>query len=136
MNYTDQQLQLALAKMLPTKLLLIKRGEFSPLQEGIQLSKSYDWIFFIDQNREICDTEWLHVCWLVEQRLSVYTGEHGQEYSQCDNYAKELMKLCGTWKSPDWNWGSVCDADLFKAANATWQQRAIALAKVKGVVIE
>ena len=124
-NYTDTQLKQALAKLLPE--LLENYYQDVPLDNFLL---SWTW-----SKREVLDTELLHLCWLVEQGLCEYTGEHQEHYSQRDDYSKELMKLCGTWNGSAWDWGSICDADLFQAAHATWQQRVIALAKVKGVEI-
>ena len=57
--------------------------------------------------REVLNTELLHLCWLVEGTLINF----------CDygKFERELEYLCG----------SLC--------HATWQQRTIALAKVKGI---
>jgi len=117
MNYTNEQLKAALAKMLPDIIYF----------DGNYLVDNLAGIYF--------DTELLHLCWLVEKSLCEYSGEHGGEYSQRDNYAKELMKLNGIYKGNGWSWGDICNADLFQAANSTWQQRVIALAKVKGIEI-
>lgn len=119
MNYTDEQLKNCLAKMLPN-YVSVMRG-YLRWNDGEQV--------------RVLDTELLHLCWLVEDGLCEYTGEHQEHYSQRDDYSKELMKLCGTWHGAAWDWGSMCDADLFQAAHATWQQRVISLAKVKGVKI-
>lgn len=127
-NYTDEQLKRALAKMLPERIAF--GGGYRPIIDYLC------WLPIIEGKEEaVLYTELLHICSLVEQGLCGYTGEHGEEYSQCDDYAKELMKLCGTWSGSGWDWGSVCNADLFKAAHATWQQRVIALASVKGIEI-
>ncbi len=129
MKPTDNQLKTALAKMLPDTLLwddeMSQHNTDRPQNEG--------WGLCWDSGNPVLETELLHVCHLIEQTLCDYSGENGENYSQRDNYAKELMKLCGTWSGSAWDWGDNCDADLFKAANATWQQRTIALAKVKGI---
>ena len=121
-TYTDEQLKQALAKMLPDKVGY-HHGFIKPLH-------------WRDKHfTGALDTELLHLCSLVEETLSSYAGEHGEELSQKEDYSKELMKQCGTWKSKDWNWEDVCNADLFQAASAPWQARTIAAAKVKGVEI-
>ena len=97
MSDTDQQLQLALAKMLPE----ILRADFGT--EGDDLH--FEWLVEPRLMR-IRDAEWLHVCWLVEQTLS-------------DDERKEYTPLLMT------NWWGL--------THASWQQRATALAKVKGV---
>lgn len=108
MNYTDEQLKKCLAKMLSNGERVLAHS---------------------------LDTELLHLCWLVEGSLSDDCGEYENETSERYAYSKELMTLCGTWNHGGWDWGQVCNADIFKAANATWQQRTIALAKVKGIEI-
>ena len=115
-QYTDNQLKAALAKMLPTTAWYDGHLRF--------------------QARIVLDTELLHLCWMVEATLCEESGEHGEYYSQRDNYAKVLMKLNGIWLGNAWDWGDMCDSDLFQAAHATWQQRVIALAKVKNIDIE
>jgi len=55
----------------------------------------------------VLDTELLHLCWLVEEDFSNL---------EIDNY---------------WN----CLGSIWEATHATWQQRTIALARVKGVEI-
>jgi len=121
MNYTEKQLKQALAKMLPETYLWYANPLFpSPLRVK---AAGY----------EVRDTELLHLCHLVEKSLRKYSCEHSGEYSQRDNYVKELMKLNGIYNQNGWGWDDVCDADLFQAANSTWQQRVFALAKVKGI---
>lgn len=102
---TDQQLQLALAKMLPETLIpAVTAGKF--WWNGNQRQRIV--------GCEIINTEWLHVCWLVEQTLSD---------EQRDVYIISLMT----------------DVDgtryMNRGVSATWQQRALALCKVKGVEI-
>lgn len=110
MNYTDSKLQLALAKMLPGKLYAISNGIVS---------------WSIDVRREhryVHDTEWLHVCWLVEQTL--------KDTNESDEWSKYCILLnaiacrlhgCGNTRT--------CGYTIA----ASWQQRTIALARVKGV---
>lgn len=118
---TEAQLKQALAKMLPEKLIF-----YSPSRLYWKAAHA-PW-----PSDEVRDTELLHTCWLVEDGL---IDDDDQEADQRTRYSKELMKLCGVWRSEDWGWGDVCNADLFSAAHATWQHRTIALAKVKGVEI-
>ena len=129
MNYTDEQFKAALAKMLPNDIKLTETKDWAN-NYYCYLS----WKGLLNpHDMEVRDTELLHLCHLVEKSLCEYSGEHGSEYSQRDNYAKELMKLNGIYNGNGWSWGDVCNADLFRAANSTWQQRVIALAKVKGI---
>jgi len=122
MNYTDEQLKKTLAKMLPNEITYYSVMIFYWNRE-----------FIAGIFQRVLDTELLHLCHLVEKSLCEYSDEHNGEYSQRDNYAKELMKLNGIYNGNGWSWGDVCNADLFRAANSTWQQRVIALAKVKGI---
>lgn len=92
MNYTDNQLKLALAKMLPDKLKLVPYGREDNLILSWILQKS---------SEPVRDTELLHLCWLAEKTLSV----------------------------------KVQNLSLTVAIHASWQQRVIALAKVKGIEI-
>jgi len=62
-------------------------------------------------NLVVLDTEFLHLCWIVEDDFNS---------KQQDDYGKELYKLIPYGKM------------LF---SATWQQRVIALAKVKGIEV-
>lgn len=57
---------------------------------------------------EVKETEWLHIVWLVEQGLS---HEQYEGQSEIFNYVELLQDDC----------------------HASWQQRAIALCKVKGI---
>jgi hypothetical protein len=100
MNYTDDQLKQALAKMLPD------------CQHDGEHLYIYDKDFGFGGHRQVLDTELLHLCWLVENSMSV---------KEANIYLKELES-----KSIKDNWW---------VAHATWQQRTIALCKVKGIEI-
>lgn len=113
MNYTDAQLRLALAKMLPEKLIVVSLLMDPP----IPTVKWIDGRGFPAE--KVKDTEWLHVCWLVENTLSRLLPAPPHTSSEASRYIEILEDLYGTK-------GCVI---------ATWQQRAIALAKVKGVEI-
>ena len=102
MNYTDNQLKAALAKMLPEQ---IKLRQFT---DDIA---EYGYIYWKNKNQhplqsEVRDTELLHLCWLVEEAMP---------------YSREWV-----------DYTNILAAD---AISATWQQRIIALAKVKGIEI-
>jgi hypothetical protein len=88
MNYSDNQLKAALAKMLPDDLYITL--------DGIELHWSNASEKCLREYRgwEVPDTQLSHLCWLVE--------DYG-----CDNVP----------------------------FNASWQQRVVALAKVKGIEI-
>jgi hypothetical protein len=101
---TDKQLQLALAKMLPELIWVADNRNVYWEYQPKQSSKV---------SRAIHDSEWLHVCWLIEQTLT------RQEKRMFTN---ELQV--------------ICQSDPFTSVSASWQQRAIALAKIKGIEIK
>jgi len=107
MNYTDNQLKAALAKM---------------LQDAVRIEKGYstyrrEWQYYLahkncnsdGQDIHVLDTELLHLCWLVEENLTD---------DEWDNYVDRFE--------------IVSNRNLL---HATWQQRVEALAKVKGIEI-
>jgi hypothetical protein len=100
----EQTLKLQLAKMLPEKLYLHNLS-------GVcwQSNTKPECIF---DSRQVLDTEWLHVCWLVEEELKKDAGKW--------TWFVDLLR-----KQPYYG-GSI---------HATWQQRAIALCKVKGIEV-
>ncbi len=92
----DQELKLALCGMLPAMLYEIEMTSGSIVR----------WNDTVNRNHEtVKRTEWLHICWLVEQGLS---------YEQQGEYRYQLLQL-----------GS------YECLRASWQQRATALIKVK-----
>ena len=102
---TDTQLKIALAKMLPS--------DIEHCASGLR------W-----RNKEVpmalgvhvLDTELLHICWLVERTL-----ERGNDAgAECYRYAAELYRVVEQESQP---------------CMASWQQRTIALAKVKGIEV-
>ena len=114
---TDQELQMALAKMLPKNTLMsYELGNYSRM--GFHWNGQYDHNHLYPV---VKDTEWLHICWMVEETLTL---------SECGKYNQALADI-------------VIELRLsFKEVgpkvwmfHATWQQRAIALAKVKGIKI-
>ncbi len=114
MNYTNEQLKQALAKMLPNILhwrtaLDTTQGMYELCWTNTNNSDHPDDWF------DVRDTELLHLCWMVEDTL---TKRECQDYTQG-------MRWEETPNTPpyDYVW------------HATWQQRVIALAKVKGVDI-
>lgn len=103
MNYTDNQLKAALAKMLPDKIVMMPHGQlhwWPKRNGGINGSVALD-------------TELLHLCWVVEQT--------------CDEtFTDALLDVVASQAGY-----AAC---LF-SHSATWQQRVIALCKVKGIKI-
>ena len=88
MNYTDEQLKQALAKMLPETVCYEQESLYWQYEE-IRYDRPV-----MNRGNRILDTDLLHLCWLAE--------DYG------------------------------CDTVPF---NASWQQRVIALAKLKGIEI-
>jgi hypothetical protein len=110
MKYTDTQLKQALAKMLPDRLIWYSNDlAYKPKDWSSSNSLPSDWPL---------DTELLHLCWLVEETLSDYLQEE---------YYYALSDECET----------TVDKPLVQSRtyHATWQQRVIALCKVKGIEI-
>jgi len=101
MNYTDNQLKAALAKMLPEKVRW-NTERWNGLTMVCQ---------DVRNNDPVLDTELLHLCWLVEETLN--------EIESAD-YAEFLRPITASYKL------------LY---HASWQQRVIALAKIKGIEI-
>ena len=106
MNYTDEQLKNCLAKMLPEDLKFIHGAEIYEFN-----------LMWRDFNRGVLDTELLHLCWLVGKDV------------EAKRYSDYLMHAIQD---------EICTGAVearYTTASATWQQRTIALAKVKGVEI-
>jgi len=95
MNYTEEQLKQALAKILPNRL---------GIKKDILV-----WSSCGQFEHEVLDTELLHLCWFIEKTL---TDSEVASYSDALEYAETR------WWSP---------------FNASWQQRVVALAKVKAI---
>ena len=108
---TDNQLKQTLAKMLPEKLDWIANQlihvEFTLNPSNIKNDVKTKWF-----KAPVLDTELLHLCWLVEETL-----EHWEKSSY-----HEYLNL-KTKEDKVWQW------------HATWQQRTITLARVKGIEI-
>ena len=98
---TDQDLKLALAKMLPEKIVLYHNPQFPELAT----------IRWMKDGRELQETEWLHVCWLVEESL---------DPKQRQDFRETLSDIL------------YDNLRIGAAIHATWQQRAATLIKVKG----
>jgi hypothetical protein len=109
MNYIDSQLnKSALAMMLPEKLVM----RHAIVGNGNLLA-------YKGTHQAVLDTELLHLCWLVEETL----------YGDYEKYSQELVSEVKI--------GDIAvDRDYWSPPyHATWQQRVIALAKVKGIEI-
>jgi hypothetical protein len=107
---TDTQLKQALAKMLPANTISLA---FAPELYWLNAARH--------ETDEVLDTELLHLCWMVEETLDrTFWG----------SYVAELYDLTDAHNHgycPNHHWLAV--------AHASWQQRTIALCKVKGVEI-
>jgi len=98
MNYTDDQLKQALAKMLPETVCYEQESLYWQYEE-IRYDRPV-----MNRGNRILDTELLHLCWLIEENL------------------ENKLNL---------NYYNLIVLD----PHASWQQRVIALAKVKGIEI-
>jgi hypothetical protein len=105
---TDQELQLAQAKMLPEKICLL----------GINDDQLYWGTGAADAKRSVLNTELLYLC----QRTEESSQDLQNNWPLRDRFdfkficRLELVKICGS---------------IENAVFATWQQRAEALIKVK-----
>tara|TARA_B110000503_G_C6924662_1_gene320164 strand:+ start:357 stop:695 length:339 start_codon:yes stop_codon:yes gene_type:complete len=111
---TDTQLKQALAKMLPNQVEMLRLTDRTPY--------GLCW-----KSRGLCSpvlpAELLHLCWLVEETLPKPNSEAGDTDQM---YINEL----GFTDDSD------CYHEMFdKVCHASWQQRVIALCKVKGISI-
>jgi len=98
MNYTDNQLKAALAKMLPEKTVQL-----------VPYGREDNLILCWDLNKQaILNNELLDLCNQVELTLS---------WSEYSVFRKGLMN------------------QLMRIESASWQQRVVALAKMKGIEI-
>jgi len=109
-NYTDTQLKQALAKMLPEEV------EIDPVINVFRYRFHGDCVL---------DTELLHLCWMVEEGLN--STEHCFYFRVIENNIQEWL----IEQDEKVGYGSIYTWSI----HATWQQRTIALAKVKGVEI-
>jgi|SRR6185503_16552791 len=111
---TDQELKILLAAMLPEKVYVHDNQVF--WNQG----QPYD--------EEVClpviETEWLHLCWLVEQTLS--QQEH-------DTFRAWLCVTIGQKKviHGEDNPNKIAAHNERKYISASWQQRGLALCKVR-----
>ncbi len=104
MNYTDTQLKQALAKMLPKHLIWLAGEENSLCCICRDLTNK------VEHYLPAQDTELLHICWMVEENLTPHDRKE---------YVDAIDKETGYTAWP--------------FTHATWQQRTIALANVKGI---
>lgn len=114
-NYTDTQLKQALAKMLPE--LLENYYQDIPFDNFL--------LSWIRRKREVHDTELLHLCWLVEEKLT----------PDQENQLGELYRIEAKCVGPLGGKYLINGFGITAIAKLKWQQRVIALAKVKKIEI-
>ncbi len=132
-NHTDTQLKQVLAKMLPEEIFQARETCY-PATE----------LRFRHRVLPVLDTELLHLCWVVEETLD---AKQRQDYLNLCWVVEDAL-ITAQANAHDhsdkdygiWTCYVVALADSHSgsyggAIHATWQQRTIALAKVKGVEI-
>jgi hypothetical protein len=122
MNYTDTQLKQTLTKMLPDTLL----WDTETSQHNTDRPQDEGWGLCWDSGNPVLDTELLHLCWLVEELLI-----QSQNLAEADMTDPDYA----LWTRYQGMLKEVCPKNYGATQHATWQQRVIALAKVKGVEI-
>lgn len=110
MTPTNQSLKQALARMLPKKLYV----EFTDMDSTEPQFYALVWKE-LKAWPQVLDTELLQICWEIEEELSNVDKSI---------YAVQLRRLLDFHRH-----------SYFDVAHATWQQRTIALAQVKGIEI-
>lgn len=113
----DQKLRLALAKMLPDRITLEQPTPDPECAEAFFWTNPGGFVI-----RETLDTEWLHVCWLVERGF-IHTSDSLQ-----GGYFMALRDIVYKTKH------SGISIELAMICSS-WEQRAEALCKVKGIDI-
>jgi hypothetical protein len=112
----NPKLQLAIAKLLPEKIKIVPTIGDSPLRYN------FYWVDETNKGNRILETEWLYVMHLVEQELSVVDLDWR-------NYVTMLNESVGnTQFNTTWS-------DWFPVVSATFNQRAEAMCKVKGITV-
>jgi len=117
MQYTDTQLKQALVKLLPTEI----KGEHA-IPNGYHLYYATQSQYY---KRAVSDSELLHLCWLVEGTLN--SSDHWHYFRQMENEIQMWL----IEQDEKVEYGNIYSW----AIHATWQQRTIALAKMKGIEI-
>jgi len=111
MIYTyENHLKQALAKMLPNDIKLTKTKD-----EANNYYCYLSWKGLLNpHDMEVRDTELLHLCWMVEETLTL------DEWNEFKNTFENILSWC------------IFPINFM---HSTWQQRVITLAKVKGIKI-
>lgn len=110
---TDEQLKQTLAKMLPNLIEMNHSRYSSHWILTYAISKEHPRNSLTGLSEEIKDTELLHLCWLAEETFNA--NQHMIYHTRLSIVVRQSQH--GT------------------AIHATWQQRVIALAEVKGIDI-
>lgn len=108
-QFTDEQLKLALVKMMPEKLIILS---------SLNTPAYVAWKVCFRHSSKVQETEWLHVCWLIEQEL---------DNNQTWLFERALKQVC--------LFDDTNKKGIQTECSASWQQRAIALAQVKGIIV-
>lgn len=117
---TDTQLKRCLAKML-SNIVMFEEYEYPPSHPDNPTVATYSELLWFGTQTEVKDTELLHVCWMVEETL---TEKEDVWFLQKLSQQRYRDGESGTI-------GTLID----RSVHASWQQRTIALAKVKNVEI-
>lgn len=121
MNYTNDQLKQALAKMLLEELFFEDNNLWWKRRPTVA--------FGVHGARMVIDTELLHLCWLVEESLieseKFKYHNHLFDLVPCDENHGPCVP-----DGPD-----LLTPSGFSMLHASWQHRTIALAQVKGIEI-
>jgi hypothetical protein len=96
--------------MLPEKLHMVNKLMYPVIPTLMWTDEKCKW-----DGRPVLDTELLHLCWLVEETLT---------FDEKIEYQETMVRIVG--KADGWRYLTM---------HATWQQRVIALAKVKGIEV-
>lgn len=109
---SDLSLQLALAKMLPDKLK-ITHGVYQ------------DFVYWLPSTtRPVKETEWLHVCWLIEQAIDG------------DVLVKARYRVFETKNKNHEAFAHLDNVDIDSfLLKQTWQEHALVICQVKGVEV-
>lgn len=125
---TDTQLKQALAKMLPD---VLEPKWVSPTAIGTNINDKYFVIWWKGKATAVLDAELLHLCGLVGGTINeAQKMQYGEiMWDLCDGFL-DYSGVYYEGETPTMDYKK-----LFPVINATWQQRTIALAKVKGIEI-
>ncbi len=125
-NPTDEQLKRALVRLLPDKIKFIP----APKVWDAETQNKFVWLNKFDTCYcKVVETEWLHVCHLIEQGMSEV-----DKLTFTDNLIHLLNAYVydGGYYQGE---GELNLGEIFKVVNATWQQRALAIIAVKGIEV-